>query len=316
MPVSVERERVRFAGGDTECAAWHYPGTNGMCVVMAGGVAVTKEPGTDRFAQRFNEAGFAVLAFDFRRMGESGGRPRQVVRIKEQLADWEAALGFAAGLPDVDPELLVAWGFSLSGGHVLRIAERNPRLAAAIAQSPLVDGRAAAPNALRHMTPLALLRLFGRGVADGLGGLIGRPPLLVPTAGTRGTVACLTTPDAMDATRALDPDGRYPDWQQEVAARYVLGAGFYRPGRVASRVRCPLLVVAGEQDRSALPGPAVSAAQQAPRGELVLLPGGHYGSFLDVHEQAVEAELSFLRRRLTELRQGDRTTPAGLDSGR
>jgi hypothetical protein len=47
MRVSVEREKVRFVSGDTECAAWHYPGTNGACVIMAGGFAVTKEPGTD-----------------------------------------------------------------------------------------------------------------------------------------------------------------------------------------------------------------------------------------------------------------------------
>ena len=66
MRVSVEREKVRFVSGDTECAAWHYPGTNGACVIMAGGGGVTKEPGTDPFARRFNDAGFTVLAFDYR----------------------------------------------------------------------------------------------------------------------------------------------------------------------------------------------------------------------------------------------------------
>ena len=55
---------------------------------MAGGGGVTKEPGTDLSAKRFHEAGFAVLAFDYRRLGESGGQPRQVVRIREQLTDW------------------------------------------------------------------------------------------------------------------------------------------------------------------------------------------------------------------------------------
>jgi uncharacterized protein len=34
---------------------------------MTGGTAVTKEPGIDRFARRFHESGFAVLALDFRR---------------------------------------------------------------------------------------------------------------------------------------------------------------------------------------------------------------------------------------------------------
>src|SRR5436190_11790664 len=86
------RQKAFFASGRTTLAAWHYPGANGACVVMAGGTGVTKEPGTDRFAARFNEAGFSVLAFDFRRFGESGGEPRQVLRIRDQLADWAAAI--------------------------------------------------------------------------------------------------------------------------------------------------------------------------------------------------------------------------------
>ena len=58
--------------------------------------------GTDLFARRFNDAGFTVLAFDFRRLGESGGQPRQVVRIREQLADWQAPIDCASALPGVD----------------------------------------------------------------------------------------------------------------------------------------------------------------------------------------------------------------------
>lgn len=295
-----ERRNARFASGETTCAAWHYPGTNGACVIMAGGTAVTKEPGTDRFAERFHEAGFTVLAIDFRRLGESGGQPRQIVRPGEQLADYQAAIAFARTLPGVDGARVAIWGFSLAGGHVFRVASREPGVAAAIAQAPLADGQAAAPNAMRHMTPLAALRLTGRGLLDAVGGLFGREPLLVPLAGPRGTVASLTTPDGADAAAALNPGDRYPDWQQEVAARSALRLGFYRPGRSASRVRCPLLVLAYDDDRSALPGPAARAAHRAPRGELVRLPGGHYEPFLDGHERAVEIQLSFLRRHLLD----------------
>jgi uncharacterized protein len=302
---SVQREKVRFVSDGTECAAWHYPGTNGACVVMAGGGAVTKEPGTDRFAKRFSEAGFAVLAFDYRRLGESGGHPRQLVRIGEQLDDWQAALGFAQSLPGADPARLAAWGFSLSGGHILRVAAGNPELAAAIAQTPLADGQAATRAAARHQKPLALLRFTGRGLADTLGSLIGRPPLLVPLAGEPGTVAMLTTPDGIDGDRALNPGNRYPEWQQAVAARSALRIGMYQPGRYASRVRCPLLVVACDEDQSALPGPAVRAAERAPHAELVRLPGGHYAPFLDAHEPAVEAELAFLRKHLLDDARAD-----------
>ena len=316
MPVPVEREKVRFVSGGTECAAWYYPGTNGGCVIMTGGFAVTKEPGTDLFAKRFNDAGFAVLAFDYRRLGESGGQPRQVQRVKEQLADWAAAIAHASTLPGVDPARLAIWSFSASGGHVFRLAARHQELAAAIAQTPNADGLAAARNAARHQKPLAMLRFTGRGILDAAGALAGRPPRLVPLAGAPGTVALLTTPDALDGARALNPDDRYPDWQPEVAARSALRLGFYRPGREAFRVRCPLLVLVCDQDQSALAGPAVRAANRAPRGELFRMPGGHYAPFLDGHEQAVEAELSFLRRHLLDRSSADRPGAAAADSAR
>ncbi|MBO2446113.1 alpha/beta hydrolase [Actinomadura barringtoniae] len=293
-----EREKVRFASGGDDCAAWYYPGTSGTCVIMCGGFAVTKEPGTDRFARRFQEAGFGVLAFDPRRLGESGGTPRQVVRIKDELADWRAAIEFARTLPGVDPDRIALWGFSSAGGHVLRTAARDARVAAAIAQTPGVDGLKLTRNAARHQRPSAMLRLTVLGLADAVLGLAGRPPRLVPLGGRPGTVAALTTPDAIVAPDALDPDGRYSQWQQNVAARSTFGIGSYRPGRDAARVRCPLLVVVADQDQSALPGPSIEVARQAPRGELFRVPGGHYAPFLDAHERVVEAEVAFLRRHL------------------
>lgn len=295
----MERHEVRFASGRDECAAWHYPGTNGGCVIMAGGLAVTKEPGTDRFARRFHEAGFSVLAFDYRRMGGSGGTPRQVARLRDEFADWQAAIGHAATrLPEVDPARLAAWGFSSTGGHIFRVAAHSQRLRAAIAQTPNADGPAAARAAGRYQQPLAMARLTLRGVLDGLGALAGRPPLLVPLTGEPGTVAVAVAPDGRRGGEVLNPDGAYPGWQQAVAARSVLRMCVYRPGRDAVRVTCPLLVVACEQDETALAAPAVRAASRAPRGELVSLPGGHYAPFLEAHEEAVEAELSFLRRHL------------------
>jgi uncharacterized protein len=294
----VEREKAWFYSDGTECAAWHYPGTNGACVIMAGGLGVTKEPGTDRFARRFHEAGFSVLAFDYRRLGESGGRPRQVVRVADELADWQAAIECAAALPEVDRARLAIWAYSSSGGHVLRVAARNPQLAAAIAQTPNCDGPKAARNAARHQKPLAMLRLTGAGLADGLGALAGRPPRLVRLAAEPGTVAVVTTPDGRHGGQVLNPGGAYPGWEQTVAARSALRMAFYSPGRDAAKVTCPLLVLVCDQDQTALAAPAIRAAQRAPRAELVRQPGGHYAPFLDGHEQAVAAELSFLRRHL------------------
>ncbi len=168
------------------------------------------------------------------------------------------------------------------------------------------------PNAMRHQAPLAAVRTIGRGVLDWIGGILGREPRLIPLAGPRGSVAMLTTPDAIDGARALDPEGRHVGWLQEIAARSALRIGFYRPGRFARRVRCPLLVIVHERDRSALPGPATSAARRAPRGEVVRLLGGHYGGYLEAHNRAVETELGFLTRHLLHNHRDRATQSPGL----
>src|SRR6476620_1630284 len=122
---SSQRTKIRFPSGATTCAAWHY-----------GGTGVTKEPASDRFGPRFNEAGYSVLAFDFRGFGESGGTPRQVGDIGRQQGDFEAAVACARALPEVDPRRIVLWGFSLAGGHILNVAARDAELAAVILQAP------------------------------------------------------------------------------------------------------------------------------------------------------------------------------------
>jgi uncharacterized protein len=296
-----ERERIAFRSGADDCAAWHYRGSNGACVVMAGGAGVIKEPATDRFAARFHAAGYSVLAFDHRHIGESGGTPRQVVRIREQLADWEAALDCAASLPEVEAGRIAGWGFSLAAGHLLRLAARpksQHRLAAVIAQAPLTDGAVSSPRALGHETAGVLARFPLIALADLARGLAGREPLVVPLAGPRGAVAMLTTPDATDGDRALNPGNAYPDWQQTIAARSVIPLGLYRPARAVSRIGCPLLAVISTRDQTVLAAPALKAAHRAPAGEVLQADGTHYAAFLDKHETVVSAELDFLGRHL------------------
>ncbi|WP_091182661.1 alpha/beta hydrolase [Microlunatus flavus] len=291
------RERVEFESGGEQCAAWFYPGRSGLCIVMATGAAVTKEPGTDPYAADFQAAGHAVLAFDYRGFGESAGWPRQVLSVNRQVDDLTAAIDFAAGLPGVEKDKIVAWGSSLGGGHVLRAVQAAP-VAAAIAQTPLVDSLVSAPAALKHETLGVVLRFPFLVLLDVLGGVLGRAPRLVPLTGPRGAVAMLTTPDSQDLERALDPDRRHGGWRRTIAARSVLLLALYRPGRHVSRLRCPVLFVVADQDQSVLASPALRAAGRSPRSELVRVPGGHYAPFLEAHDAVLAAELEFLTRQL------------------
>ena len=108
----------------------------------------------------------------------------------------------------------------------------------------------------------------------------------------------ITTPDAQHGPAALDPEGKYPEWQQTIAARSVLPMGGYRPGRVARKVSDPLLVVVAEDDQTALAKPAIHAAQRAPNASILRVPGGHYAPFLAQHELVVQAELDFFKTHL------------------
>jgi uncharacterized protein len=303
------REKVSFTSAGVACAAWHYPGTNGGCVVMTGGFGVTKEPGTDRFAERFTAAGFGVLAFDHRNFGESAGSPRQVARVADQLSDWRAAIAYAKTLPGV--ERVAIWAFSLPGGYIVQLASEDLGVAAAIAQSANVDGPTVTRNASRYQTPGSALQLIGRSVLDLVGGLFGRPPRLVDLAGPPGTVALLNTPDAQLSNATLNPDNRYPNWQQAIAARSVFPAAFYRPAKYAADARCPILYVVCADDQSALAAPTLKAAASTPNAEVLQVPGNHYAPFRDAHERVVEAELAFLTQHVLS---GEKTSPAAENS--
>src|SRR6185312_10289545 len=117
-------DEVTFRSGTDDCHAWHFTGEGDELatdagrpvVVMAHGLAGTKDSGLQPFAERLAAAGLDVLAFDYRGFGASAGSPRQTVNGAGQVADYRAAMAAAVRLPDVDASRLVLWGVSLSGG--------------------------------------------------------------------------------------------------------------------------------------------------------------------------------------------------------
>ena len=122
-------------------------------IAMAHGIGTTKEMGLPQFAERFADAGFAVLLFDFRNLGESEGTPRGQVFAEDQQEDYRNAITWLQLQPHIDPERIGVWGFSFSGGHVLQIAAFDRRIKCVVAQVPAVSGFLVAQ---RSNTPLEL----------------------------------------------------------------------------------------------------------------------------------------------------------------
>ncbi len=158
------RTDVTFLSGGDDVAAWLYEPDAARdaripCIVMAHGFSGTRADALPAYAERFAEAGFGVVLLDYRGFGDSGGEPRQIVDIRRQQEDYEAAIRFACRQAWVDPERIALFGTSFSGGHVVDIAARDRRIAAVIAQAPFADGVAQ----LRHTPP----RTAARATFDG-----------------------------------------------------------------------------------------------------------------------------------------------------
>lgn len=291
------REDVQFTSGDDLIGAWLYrpPGDGpAPLLVMAHGLGAVRGMRLDAYAERFSSAGYACLVFDYRNFGDSEGRPRQVLDVGMQLADWAAAVAYARTIPGIDPDRIALWGTSFAGGHVIATAARLPGIAAAVAQCPFTDGLASA----RTITnPLIAARITGRVVRDLLARRRGRPPVMVATAGKPGEVALMNTPDAYTGYLRLVPDGL--DFRNEVAARIALQVFSYRPGRSTPEITCPILFCVCEADSVAPAGATLRHAAKAPRGEVRLYPEGHFAIYVDdAFDRVVADQLAFLDKHL------------------
>ena len=179
------RHDVSFASGEDTCAAWLYLpiGVTAPPVVILGhGLGATREMRLDAFAERFAQAGIAALAFTYRHFGDSGGQPRQLLSIKRQLADWDAAIAWVNNRRGVDATRIAVWGSSFGGGHAITVASRHPELKAAVAQCPFTDGLASA-LALGPAESLKVLPAVAMDFASMLGR---RAPTMIPLAGAAG----------------------------------------------------------------------------------------------------------------------------------
>ena len=140
------RKDVSFKVKGTTISAWLYLPEDlsapAPCIIMGNGFGGTKDLLLQNYALRYREAGFAVLAFDYRHFGTSEGQPRQLYWIPYQLEDYAAAIAYARGLKEVDPKKIALWGTSASGGHVIVAAAGDKDIACVSSQCPGLDGRA------------------------------------------------------------------------------------------------------------------------------------------------------------------------------
>ncbi|MGA8845893.1 MAG: alpha/beta hydrolase [Nocardioides sp.] len=276
-------------------AAWHYraetdawtTASGRPCVVMAHGFGATKDAGLTPFAERFAAAGADVVIFDYRGFGTSAGSPRQNVDHRRHRDDYRSVVSQVRGLDGIDPDRVVLWGSSYSGGHVVAVAAGDPRVAAVIAQGAAMDGLAAVVEIVKYAGVGQLLRLTAHAVR----GVVQRD-YSIPIVAAPGELAAITSHDGLSGYEII----MGPTFENRMLARGILPILVNRPVASSSKLSMPLLLVVAAADTIAPPS-AVERVATKTRGRVQVerFDVGHFDIYQgDTFERSVSAQVEFL----------------------
>lgn len=278
---------IFFSEGQKISAIWRTPdSTPGQAAGQAAGQAggpfrtLVQGPGWlglkdaklyERYHQAFTDAGFAVLAIDYRGFGDSQG-PRDVIDPAAQLADLVNAVTYLTTRDDVDADAIGAFGTGgTGGGNSILLADADPRVKAVISQVPVADGE----DWLHRMRSeyewldfrTALAENARQKVLTGQEKMVApRTEIMVPTAERKAT------------TIKADVDGRVPESVRLSSAEGIIN---YRPIDAAARMSTPLLVIGVEGDATTPTDHAeqLYEAAKGPKRLIMLRHTTHYAAY-------------------------------------
>lgn len=222
------------------------------------------------YHQAFTEAGIAVLIFDYRGFGDSGG-PRGTLSPSMQLEDLINAVTYLQTRDDIDDDRIGVFGSGgTGGGNAVLLSAADQRIRCAVSQVPVADGE----DWLRRMRReyewyefLDRLDVDRRArVTTGKGKTVHpREEIMVPT------------PERAKAAVKKDVDDKIPTSVPLAAAEEIIS---YKPLESAHRAR-NLLVVGVEDDAVTPTDHAVALYEAAtePKQLIIQRHTDHYSAY-------------------------------------
>jgi uncharacterized protein len=294
------RQDVTFNSEGADLRGWVYVPDSGPpwpLVVMAHGFSATRHMTADKYAEVFHAAGLAVLLYDHRGFGDSGGEPRLQINPWIQARGYRDALSYGRSLEGVDPGRVAIWGDSFSAGVALAVAAMDDRVAALVAQVPAIG---------RELPPAdpdgSLYRAFKETILSGA---------VEPSEGEVQGPLPVVSDDQVRRPSALQPltayrwfieyGGRFGTrWVNDLTRAQPKTPVAWHPGLCARYVSCPSLFLVSPQDE--MPGSKPAVARDAydklagPK-EWIEIDGGHFGLLYfpsEEFERASSAQARFL----------------------
>lgn len=131
---------VRFNSLGTSCAGDLYlpDGEGPAPAVVMGHSGVMVKEALAVFAPHLVNAGFAVLAIDYRTVGASDGQPRGQDYPQRQAEDFRSAISYLQDRPEIDASRIGVWGVSAGGSVAVQAAVLDRRAKCVVVQSASV----------------------------------------------------------------------------------------------------------------------------------------------------------------------------------
>jgi len=272
----MQTEAVHFASEGSRIAAlWRTPDDAAApyrAIVQGPGWLGLKDAKLyERYHEAFTAAGFAVLVIDYRGFGDSDG-PRDVLSPSAQLADLVNAVSYLTTRDDVLADAIGVFGTGgTGGGNAVLLAERDPRVRAAISQVPVADGADWLHRMRSEAEWLSFLDAIDEDrkqrVRTGSSRLVApRSEIMIPT------------PERTATKVKADVDDRVPSKVTLESAEEILT---YRPLDAAARLTTPLLVIAVENDATTPTDHAVQLyeAARGPKSLILQRHTTHYAAY-------------------------------------
>jgi hypothetical protein len=245
-----------FSEGETISALWRTPdavdGPVRAIVQGPGWLGLKDAKLYVRYHEALVDAGFGVLAIDYRGFGDSGG-PREL-SPRRQLEDLVNSVTYLTTRDDVDANAIGVFGTGgTGGGNAVLLARADRRVRAAVSQVPVADGEDWLHRMRSESDWLAFLDALAEDrksrVTTGTGRRVHpREEIMVPTAERRTT------------TVKADVDDRIPTDVSLAAADEILA---YKPIEAARGLMTPLLVIGVEGDATTPTDHAVALYEAA-----------------------------------------------------
>jgi pimeloyl-ACP methyl ester carboxylesterase len=305
------RRDVTFGSEGADLKGWVYvPDSKPQwpLVVMAHGYSATRHMAADKYAEVFHKAGLAVLLYDHRGFGDSGGEPRRRINPWIQARGYRDAVSYGRNLEMVDASRVAIWGDSFSGGVALAVAGIDERVAALVVQVPAL-GREPPPADPDGSLYTAFKETILSGVVEPSEGEVQGPLPVVSDDQVR-------RPSALQPLTAyrwfIEYGGRFGSgWLNDVTRARPKTPVAWHPGLCASHVSCPSLFLVSPQDE--MPGALPAVAREAydkvagPK-EWIDIDGGHFGLLYvpsEEFERASSAQARFLSDHLLRRHERD-----------